>query len=77
MCAPKPLTDSLVKMAKTKLTYLNGIGVILLQIGHEIILDKREKEVYNELLIPTYIHLYPLSCTYWYYICTFVCIILH
>ena len=38
-------------MTKTKLPYLNGIGVILLQIGHEIILDKREKEVYNQLLI--------------------------
>ena len=49
LCAPKPLMESLVKMAKTRLLYLLNIGVILLQIGDEIILDKREKKVYNEL----------------------------
>ena len=77
MCAPKPLMGTLVEMAKTKLPYLNSIGVILLQIGHEIILDKREKKVYNELLILTYIYLYPLTCKYWYFMCTFVYIILY
>ena len=48
MCAPKPLMEVIVKMAKTRLSYLHDIGVILLQIGDEIILDKREKEVYNK-----------------------------
>ena len=43
ICAPKPLIGSLVKTAKVRLPYLLGIGVILLQIGDEIILDKREK----------------------------------
>ena len=47
MCAPKPLMGALVKMGKTKLPYLVDIGAILLQIGDEIILDKREKKVYN------------------------------
>ena len=45
MCAPKPLMRALVKMAKTRLPYLLDIGVILLQIGDEVIFDKREKEV--------------------------------
>ena len=45
MCAPKPLMGALVKMAKTRLPYLLDIGVIFLQIGDEIILNKREKEV--------------------------------
>ena len=53
MCAPKQLMGSLVEMTKTKVPYLNGIEVILLQIGHQIILNKREKAVYNELLIHT------------------------
>ena len=56
MCAPKPLMGVLVKVATTRLSYLHDIGVILLQIGDEIILDKREKEVYNKLLIATFIH---------------------
>ena len=47
MCAPKPLMGALVTMAKTRLPYLFHIGAILLQIGDEIILDKREKKVYN------------------------------
>ena len=58
MCAPKPLMGALVTMAKTRLPYLLDIGVILLQIGDEVILDKREKEVYKELLITTYSHNY-------------------
>ena len=45
MHAPKPLMGALVKMAKIRLSYLLDIGVILLQIGDEVILDKREKEV--------------------------------
>ena len=45
MCTPKPLMAALVKMAKTRLPYLLDIGVILLQIGDEVILDKRKKEV--------------------------------
>ena len=45
MCAPKPLMGALVKMTKTRIPYLLDIGVILLQIGDEVILDKREKEV--------------------------------
>ena len=53
MCAPKPLMGALVKMGKTRLPYLLGIGAILLQIGDEIILDKREKKVINEVLIGT------------------------
>ena len=44
MCAPKPLMGALVKMAKTRLPYLFDIGVILLQIGDETILDKREEK---------------------------------
>ena len=56
MCAPKPLMGVLVKVATTRLSYLHDIGVILLQIGDEIILDKREKEVYDKLLIATFIH---------------------
>ena len=47
MCAPKQLMGALVTMAKTRLPYLHDIGAILLQIGDEIILDKREKKVYN------------------------------
>ena len=54
MCAPKPLMGALVKMAKIRLPYLFDIGVILLQIGDEIIIDKREKEV----IITTYSHSY-------------------
>ena len=54
MCAPKPLMGALVKMAKTRQPYLLDIGVILLQIGNEVILDK--KEVYNKVLITTYSH---------------------
>ena len=50
MCAPKPLMGALVKMAKTRLSYLLDIGVILLQIGDEIILDRREKKVINKFL---------------------------
>ena len=42
MCAPKQLMGALVTMAKTRLPYLLDIGAILLQIGDEIILDKRE-----------------------------------
>ena len=45
MCAPKPLMGALVKMAKTRLPYLLDIGVILLQIGDEVILNKRKEEV--------------------------------
>ena len=45
MCAPKPLMGALVTMAKTRLPYLLDIGVISLQIGDDVILDKREKEV--------------------------------
>ena len=45
MCAPNPLMGALAKMVKTRLQYLFDIGVILLQIGNEIIIDKREKEV--------------------------------
>ena len=45
MCAPKPLMAALVKIAKTKLPYLLDIGVILLQIGDEVILNHR-KEVH-------------------------------
>lgn len=45
MCAPRVLMGALVKMAKTRLSYLYDIGVILLQIGDEVILDKREKMV--------------------------------
>ena len=45
MCAPKPLMGALVKMVKIRLPYLLDIGVILLQIGNEIILNKSEKEV--------------------------------
>ena len=43
MCAPKPLIGALAKMIKTSLPYLVDIGVILLQIGNEIILDRSEK----------------------------------
>lgn len=53
MCGPKPVMGTLVNIARTRLPYLNGIGVILLKIGHEIILDKRDNEVHNELLILT------------------------
>ena len=53
MCVPKPLMGTLVKIAKTKLPYLIGIGVIMLKIGDEIILDKSDNEVHNELLILT------------------------
>ena len=56
MCAPKPLRGVLEKMTKTRLPYLHDIVVILLQIGDDIILDKRVKVVYNKLLIATYIH---------------------
>ena len=45
MCAPKVLMGALAKMAKTRLLYLHNTGVILLQIGDEVILDKREKMV--------------------------------
>ena len=45
MCAPKQLMGAIVEMTKTRLPYLLDIGVILLQIGDEIIIDKREKEV--------------------------------
>ena len=65
MCGPKPLIDTLVKLAKTRLHYLNGIGVIMLKIGHEIILDNSDNEVYNELLILISIYLYQLSCISW------------
>ena len=37
MCAPKPLIGALVEMAKTRLPYLLDIGVILLQIGKEVL----------------------------------------
>ena len=47
MYAPKPLMGALVKIAKTRLLYLLDIGAILLQIGDEVILDKREKEVWT------------------------------
>ena len=58
MCAPKPLMGVLVKMAKTRMSYLLNIGVILLKIGDEVILDKREKEVSNKLPIARYIHIH-------------------
>ena len=45
MCAPRVLMGALVKMAKTRLSYLYDNGVILLQIGDKVILDKREKMV--------------------------------
>ena len=45
MCAPKLLMGLLVKIAKTRLPYLLDIGVILLEIGDETILDKKEEEV--------------------------------
>ena len=58
MCAPTPLLSALVKVAKTRLSYLLDIGVIMLQIGDEIILDKRDKKVYNKILLSTYSHIY-------------------
>ena len=45
MCTTKPLMGVLVKIAKTRLPYLLEIGVILLEIGDETILDKKEEEV--------------------------------
>ena len=45
MCAPKVLMENLVKMAKTRLPYLHNAGVILLQIGDIVILEKKEKMV--------------------------------
>ena len=43
--APKRLIGMLVKVAKTSPPYFLDIGVILLQIGGEIIFNKREKMV--------------------------------
>ena len=45
MCAPELVIEALTTMAKTRLPYLFDIGVILLQFGDEVILDKREKKV--------------------------------
>ena len=45
MCAPELVIEALTAMAKTRLPYLFDIGVILLQFGDKVILDKREKEV--------------------------------
>ena len=45
MCAPKPLLRALVKMTKTRLPYFINSGVILLQIGDEVFLDKRREQV--------------------------------
>ena len=39
MCAPESIIEALIVMAKIKLPYLLDIGVILLQIGDEVILD--------------------------------------
>ena len=58
MCAPIALIGALVKVAKTRLSYLLDIGVIMLQIGNEIILDKRDKKVYSKVLLSTYSHIY-------------------
>ena len=46
MCAPESVIGALRAMAKTRLPYLLDIGAILLQIGDEIVLNTRGKEVY-------------------------------
>ena len=45
MYAPELVMRALIVMAKTKLQYLFDIGITLLQIGDEIILELRENEV--------------------------------
>ena len=45
MCAPKSLVEAILKKTKTRLPYLLNVGLIMLKIGHEVILDKSEKEV--------------------------------
>ena len=51
MFAPESVMGTLTAVAKTRVPYLIDIGVILLQIGDEIILDKREKEVNIKLIM--------------------------
>ena len=53
MGAPTRLISALVKVAKTRLPYLLDIGVIMLQIGNEIILDNRDQKVCNKVLLAT------------------------
>ena len=45
MFAPESVMGALSGMSKTRLLYLLDIGVILLQIGDEVILDERVKKV--------------------------------
>ena len=45
MCAPELVIEALSIMSKTRLPYLFDIGVIMLQIGDEIILDERVEKV--------------------------------
>ena len=60
MYAPDFVMRALIVMAKTKLQYLFDIGITLLQIGDEIILDLRESEVtVKTLKFYMYIHLIP------------------
>ena len=57
MYAPDFVMRALIVMAKTKLQYLFDIGITLLQIGDEIILDLRENEVtVKTLKFYVYIH---------------------
>ena len=61
MCAPESVIGALSAMAKSSLLYLLDTGVIFLQIGDEIILDKKDKQVLT--------YLYQLRCVY---ICLFI-----
>ena len=47
MCAPESIIEALIVMAKTRLPYLLDIGVILLQIGDEVILDDDQVKMVN------------------------------
>ena len=56
MCGPESFIRALSVMAKTSLHYILDIGVIFLQVGDNIILDKRDKKVFTCL--------YQLMCIY-------------
>ena len=47
MFAPESVMGALIAIAKTRLPYLFDIGVILLQIGDEVILDDQVKMIKN------------------------------
>ena len=57
MYAPELVMRALIVMAKTKLQYLFDIGITLLQIGDEIILELRENEVAIKTLM-FYMYIY-------------------